>query len=199
MNSSGSFLAEQAGTMDSSSILLTPAEMGRADALAVAAGVPSLTLMENAGAAVAEVVQERYPDGEVLVFCGPGNNGGDGFVAAIKLREQGRRVRVALFGQREQAEGRCGSLCRPVGRCRSRTPEVRRGRATVIVDALLGAGLDRDVEGALCTVLQTLLLIRGWPPRSDESATPPRWCRLMCRAASTGPRDRCGGWPYAQT
>ena len=138
--------------MDGPSILLTPAEMSRADALAVAAGVPSLTLMENAGAAVADVVQERYPDGEVLVFCGPGNNGGDGFVAAIKLREQGRRVRVALYGQRDKLKGDAAHFANLWGGPVEDAERVRRGRATVLVDAVLGAGLDRDVQGQLGTV-----------------------------------------------
>ena len=83
---------------NSESLLLTPSEMGRADQLAVASGIQSFKLMENAGAAVADAVAARYPEGLVLVLCGPGNNGGDGFVAAKKLRERGREVRVALFG-----------------------------------------------------------------------------------------------------
>ena len=133
--------------------LLTPAEMGRADALAVAAGVQSFKLMESAGAAVAEVVAERYPDETVLVLCGPGNNGGDGFVAAKKLRDAGRTVRVALFGARDRLRGDAAFFADlwdgPVEEAR---PDGMAG-AGVIVDALLGAGLDRDIDGALGEII----------------------------------------------
>ena len=74
--------------------VLTIAEMAEADRLAVAAGVPSIKLMENAGAAVADAVDTHYPFANVLVLCGPGNNAGDGFCAAANLRERGYRVRV---------------------------------------------------------------------------------------------------------
>jgi len=61
-------------------------------------GVPSLTLMENAGAAVAEFVQTRYPAAKrIAVLCGKGNNGGDGFVAARRLHERGKEVQVLLL------------------------------------------------------------------------------------------------------
>jgi NAD(P)H-hydrate repair Nnr-like enzyme with NAD(P)H-hydrate epimerase domain len=70
--------------MNSSHALLTPAEMYRADALAVKAGVPSLTLIENASRAVADEVVRRFGARPVTMLAGPGNNGGDGFVAASR-------------------------------------------------------------------------------------------------------------------
>jgi hydroxyethylthiazole kinase-like uncharacterized protein yjeF len=142
--------------MNTEHILLTPAEMSRADQLAVASGVPSFKLMEAAGAAVADVVAERYPEGRVLVLCGPGNNGGDGFVAAEKLRQDGREVRLALFGDREKLTGDAAlfadlwkGLVEPT-RADGLQP------ADVIVDALLGAGLDRDIEGDLAQLIEAV-------------------------------------------
>ena len=84
--------------------LLTAAEMGRADRLAIDGGVPGLTLMENAGRAVADEVSRRFPDARrAAVLCGPGNNGGDGFVAARHLADHGYAVRLGFDGDPKRA------------------------------------------------------------------------------------------------
>src|SRR5260370_7831901 len=83
--------------------LLTTAEMAEADRRTIALGVAGIALMENAGRAVADVIAARHPLGlRVAVVAGPGNNGGDGFVAARILAERGYRVRILLFANLER-------------------------------------------------------------------------------------------------
>lgn len=129
-------------------VLLTTAEMRSADALTIAAGTPGYELMRRAGAAVADIGREMVaPGGRVLVLCGPGNNGGDGFVAARLLRNQELDVEVALFGESEALTGDAGLAFAdwggPAGDAGTADPQ----RADVIIDALFGAGLSRDLDG----------------------------------------------------
>ena len=85
--------------------LLTNAEMAEADRLTIAAGTPGIDLMENAGRAVADAAA-AVPEGRrVVIVAGPGNNGGDGFVAARHLAERGYSVRVSFVGQKAQLKG----------------------------------------------------------------------------------------------
>ena len=136
--------------------LLSTAEMYRADAAATAAGVAGPRLMEAAGAAVAEAVRERWSPRPTLVLCGPGNNGGDGFVAARRLAEADWPVRVALLGARDGLKGdaawAAGTWKGDVEKLR---PEALAG-AELVIDAIFGAGLDRPVEGAARATIEAL-------------------------------------------
>jgi hydroxyethylthiazole kinase-like uncharacterized protein yjeF len=127
--------------------LLTNDEMARADRLTIAGGTPGIVLMENAGRAVAEAVIRREPSAKVVVVAGPGNNGGDGLVAARLLAERGAQVDVLLLGEADRLKGDAAEAARRWGRpMRDAAPEGLAG-AGIIVDALFGAGLDRPLEG----------------------------------------------------
>ena len=132
--------------------------MSRADRLAIAAGVPGLTLMEAAGRAVAEAALEMIggQGGAVAVVCGPGNNGGDGFVAARLLRDQGCRVRLGLLGRREALAGDAAAMAaRWGGEVDTLSPATLAG-ADLIVDALFGAGLSRPLEGGAAEIVAAI-------------------------------------------
>src|SRR5688572_22603906 len=121
--------------------LLTPAEMAQADQLAIAGGVPGMELMEAAGRAVADAVTGRRPSGapRVCVVAGPGNNGGDGFVAARILAQRGFPVRVLLLGDRERLKGDAAEAVRRwPGALEPASPAALAG-AGIVVDALFGA------------------------------------------------------------
>ncbi len=134
-------------------LLLTPAQMGAADSYAAAAGTPGTVLMDNAGRAVAEAILARWAPCPVAVLCGPGNNGGDGFVVARVLAEAGWPVRVALLGVREDLGGDAAHHAAlwddPVAEL---APACLDG-AELVVDALFGAGLNRPVGGVAAEVL----------------------------------------------
>jgi len=128
--------------------ILTVAECYAADTFAAAHGVPTRTLMENAGAAVADAVEARWPRGTAAVLCGPGNNGGDGFVAARLLKARGWTVRLALLGSREALQGDAADMAkRWSGKIESLTAALLPD-ASVVVDALFGAGLSRPLDGS---------------------------------------------------
>jgi ADP-dependent NAD(P)H-hydrate dehydratase / NAD(P)H-hydrate epimerase len=140
----------------SEATLLTVAEMGRADALTIAAGTPGLTLMEAAGAAVAREARRRWPRGPVTILCGPGNNGGDGAVAARHLQRAGWPVRLALLGERDGLRGdAAAAFAQWTGDITPLTPATLDG-AALIVDALFGAGLTRPIEGVARAAIEAV-------------------------------------------
>ena len=138
---------------DRSDVLLTCAQMGEADRLTVAAGLDGPALMGRAGAAVADEIIRRYPTCPVAVLCGPGNNGGDGFVVATLLARAGWPVRLGLLGDCAKLAGDAAhhAALWP-GPVEPLSPLLVEG-AGLVVDALFGSNLSRPVPEAARTVL----------------------------------------------
>ncbi len=142
--------------------LLTTAEMAEADRLAVAHGVPSLTLMENAGRAVAAEAAGMVPAGaRIAVLCGPGNNGGDGFVAARLLAERGFAVSVFALRPIEALKGDAAVMARRW------TGEVRplasfldpEGACSLAIDALFGTGYSGSLPSEIEKLVWAVLVV----------------------------------------
>jgi ADP-dependent NAD(P)H-hydrate dehydratase / NAD(P)H-hydrate epimerase len=119
-------------------------------------GVPSLTLMENAGTAVADSVLSQHPQAtRVGVICGKGNNGGDGFVAARKLREAGREVLVLLLADPGELRGDAAEMFQKMAVApvvakshdELATVKHRLSEQDVLLDAILGTGFRPPVSG----------------------------------------------------
>jgi NAD(P)H-hydrate epimerase len=139
--------------MHSQTVLLDVRQMGEADRLTIAAGTPGDVLMENAGAAVAQAILKRWSARPVIVLCGPGNNGGDGFVTARHLVASGWSVRLALLGPRDRLKGDARHHAdRWSGTVEPLTPALLDG-AELVVDAVFGAGLSRALEGPAAATL----------------------------------------------
>ena len=137
-------------------ILLTPQQMAEADRLTIAGGVPGNLLMEKAGRGVADMISRHWLVQPVLALCGPGNNGGDGFVAARVLAERGWPVRVALLGSISALRGDAAeSAASWPGAVEPLTPAALDG-ASLVLDGIFGAGLTRPVEGASRAVIEAL-------------------------------------------
>ncbi|HEY1933471.1 MAG TPA: NAD(P)H-hydrate dehydratase [Acetobacteraceae bacterium] len=133
--------------------LLTPDEMGKADAAAPRLGVPGPVLMANAGRAVARAVRARFRPCRTLVLCGPGNNGGDGYVAARLLAQQGWPVAVAALAPPRAGSDAAAAARHWHGPVAAFTP-AEAARAGLVIDAVFGAGLARDVAGEVADTLR---------------------------------------------
>jgi hydroxyethylthiazole kinase-like uncharacterized protein yjeF len=148
--------------------VLTAEQMREVDRLTTDRyGVPSLQLMENAGAAVADYLAQAFPDlsaRNILVLCGKGNNGGDGFVVARRLRERGAPPRVFLFAEISAVRGDAaanlqlwqaggGELHVVTSLSQWATAREALNEADLVVDALLGTGIKGPVEGLLASVI----------------------------------------------
>ena len=128
--------------------LLSAHQMREADAAAIAAGTPGFTLMTRAGQAVADVAARMAaPGSRVVVAAGPGNNGGDGFVVATLLAAQGYPVTVALLGERDRLKGDAALAAAEWTGETTSLADAPFEKADLILDAMFGTGLVRDLEG----------------------------------------------------
>ncbi|MBO0734111.1 MAG: NAD(P)H-hydrate epimerase, partial [Methylocapsa sp.] len=140
-----------------SSMLLTNAEMTEADRETIAGGTPGPVLMDNAGAAIATAAARLLSwQGRVAVFCGPGNNGGDGFVAARLLASQGFAVETALLGEAGQLHGDAAQAAQSWTGKILPPEELTLDNAGLVIDALFGSGLSRDLDGPAKALIERL-------------------------------------------
>jgi NAD(P)H-hydrate epimerase len=171
--------------------IVTAAEMRAIDrATSERFGVPSLTLMENAGSAVAEYVLAHHPDAQkILVCCGKGNNGGDGFVAARKLHEAGKTVQVILLADRVDLHGDAAAMFvklpePPIVVHSSEDLKDKRVQlalaADLYLDAILGTGFKPPVTGlyadaiALLNASKAPVIAVDIPSGADADAMAPQ-------------------------
>jgi NAD(P)H-hydrate epimerase len=138
-------------------LLLTPSDMAAVDMAAAASGIDSFGLMEKAGQAVAAATLRHFPQASrYVVLCGPGNNGGDGYVAARALRESG--ADVVMFHLADPLSLR-GDAARAFEACQVNGDDIAKyepAKGDVVVDAIFGAGLSRPVPDAVVTAIERI-------------------------------------------
>jgi ADP-dependent NAD(P)H-hydrate dehydratase / NAD(P)H-hydrate epimerase len=153
--------------------IVTAAEMREIDRLSTEQyGVPSLTLMENAGTAVAEFAQKHFELKSVCVICGKGNNGGDGFVAARKLLEAGKQVAVIVLAKSaDELRGDAAEMFKKLPAtplwvnedADLAKPEIQQAlKAELIVDAILGTGFKPPLKGIAANAVNVLNGLKAW-------------------------------------
>jgi hydroxyethylthiazole kinase-like uncharacterized protein yjeF len=146
--------------------LLTNAEMAEADRLTIALGTPGSVLMEQAGAAVASEAASLVPrHSRIAVFCGPGNNGGDGFVAARVLARQEFTIALGLLGALDQLRGDAALAAKSWTGKILALEELDLDSADLAIDALFGAGLARDLDGPAKALV---LRLNEWTKRTKK-------------------------------
>src|SRR5579871_379686 len=147
--------------------IVTAAEMREIDhATSERFGVPSLTMMENAGAAVVAHLLKTYPTAKkIIVLCGKGNNGGDGFVAARRLQDAGRTAHVILLADPSELRGDAAAMYKKLPGTATvvrSAEELRSDRvrdilaADVVIDAILGTGFKPPVSGLYAEAIDIL-------------------------------------------
>src|SRR5947209_3535328 len=187
--------------------ILTAESMREVDRAAIEElGIPSLVLMENAAIGVVEALCQAYGEADsVAIFCGPGNNGGDGLAVARHLAVRGFEVRIFLVtggrplaGDAAVQLGICRKAELPILEIAAREalPAAREAAAEcdVIVDALFGTGLARPLEGLFAEAVQVINELAAPVVAVDlPSGLAPGWSAWRCRSPS------CRRWTWGRS
>jgi len=137
--------------------LLLPRQMADADQWTIDAGTPGIELMERAGNAVATEAAEMLPDfGKVLVLCGPGNNGGDGYVAARLLEQSGYRVALAALDPAKPLKGDAALAASRWGGEVGAASDADMVSFDLVIDALFGTGVTGELVGMAATIVHAI-------------------------------------------
>ncbi len=136
--------------------ILSSDQMQKADRLTIEAGTPGFDLMERAGAGVAALVKSTYKGRKILVLCGPGNNGGDGFIAASLLKKAGYAVRVACLVKASALKGDAARAAKGWKGAVLSFDNLIVGPDDVIIDAVFGTGFARKLEKSVVTIFDQI-------------------------------------------
>lgn len=137
--------------------VLTAAEMRKADAATISGGIPGLQLMEAAGTSVAARIRDQYEPCPVLVLCGPGNNGGDGFVIARCLKEKGWPVRLACLVKKTALKGDAAQGAHKWdGEAEALNSNLSLRQCGLVVDAVFGTGFSGALEPEIVTLFEKI-------------------------------------------
>jgi hydroxyethylthiazole kinase-like uncharacterized protein yjeF len=140
-------------------LLIEPQAVAALDAACIASGIPGYALMVRAGRAVSAAALRRYPGARrFVVLCGPGNNGGDGYVAAAALAEAG--ARVVVFAMAPPATEDAKRACADAGCGAQSLSAYEPASGDIVIDALFGAGLARDVSPAVIATMTAVTVAR---------------------------------------
>jgi hydroxyethylthiazole kinase-like uncharacterized protein yjeF len=174
--------------------ILSSDQMREADRLAIESGTPGFTLMENAGKAAANVILKRFKRGQALILCGPGNNGGDGFVIATRLKRAGWKVRVACMVHLADLQGDAAQAAAQWKGSVEKFDALEIHPKDIVIDAVFGTGFDRHLQEPVASLFQTVLAgkntvvaidipsgVNGTSGKVDENTLPADITITFCR------------------
>ena len=137
--------------------VLTTAEMSKADAAAIASGIAGIQLMKAAGTSVAHEVIEEFKPCPVLILCGPGNNGGDGFITAQYLKKKGWPVRIACMVKRNALKGDSALAAKNWdGEIETLNSSLSVHQTGLVIDAIFGTGFARTLAIELVILFEKI-------------------------------------------